>query len=108
MTTTSHTQSVFRRSRGIRPARTTEDLPLPEAPTTATRLLFSTAVSRMPVKASRPQKNGWSSSRNGRRPRYGTHGRDGRGKLIPQFRIQRFTAHGRGKDLDRLGRRAVA
>ena len=59
---------VWRR-RGIRPARTTDDLPLPDAPTTATREVRSTASTSFSVNASRPKKKAASSSRNGRRPR---------------------------------------
>src|SRR5690606_6044309 len=52
---------------GSNPARTTEDLPLPEAPITATKFLCC-AVSRLArssINAFRPEKKGtWASSKN--------------------------------------------
>ncbi len=41
---------------GISPARTSDDLPLPEAPTTASRLLWRRKSTNSAVSASRPKK----------------------------------------------------
>ena len=59
------------RSAGTSPARTSEDLPLPEAPTTARkRARLSISTSRC-TSRSRPKNSFASSSPNGCRPRYG-------------------------------------
>ena len=59
------------RSAGMIPARASEDLPLPDAPTTARkRPAFSRSIARW-VSASRPKKSSASASSNGRKPRYG-------------------------------------
>jgi hypothetical protein len=42
-------------SRGARPASTTDDLPLPEAPASTVRLRRSTASARREIAASRPK-----------------------------------------------------
>ena len=67
--------SAPRRSAGTSPARTTEDLPEPEGPTTARNRAPSVSspsrrMSRF-VSASRPKKSAASASRNARRPLYG-------------------------------------
>ena len=55
-------------SAAIMPARTSEDLPLPEVPTTARKRFVRNSCSSAAVCSSRP-KNRWCSSlRNGRRP----------------------------------------
>ena len=61
--TTSQPLSRSALSFGTRPARTTDDLPLPEAPTTATNGWRMTAAASRLVSSSRPKKRGASSSR---------------------------------------------
>ena len=59
-------------SAGTRPARTTEDLPLPLGPTTARKRVARRAARRgAPSIASRPKKSAASASSNARRPLYG-------------------------------------
>ena len=61
----------------IKPARASDDFPLPEGPISA-RNRFSappgavrSALSSHPTSASRPKKNAWCSTSNGSSPRYG-------------------------------------
>ena len=51
------------RSLGTSPARTTDDLPLPDAPTTAQTVGVGLHRASLPMAASRPKKNEASSSR---------------------------------------------
>ena len=64
-----------RRSAGIRPARTTDDFPEPDGPTTARNRDASSSCSSRPrsrfVTASRPKKSPASASRKARSPLYG-------------------------------------
>ena len=57
------------RKRGTNPANTTLDLPLPEAPTTATNGFLLTALAKLAVNSSRPQKSSASSSLKANKPR---------------------------------------
>src|SRR5271166_4807671 len=63
---------------GTRPASTTDDLPLPDGPSTprnrtpcSARTSRRRALTSQPVRFSRPKKNFASRSRNASRPRYG-------------------------------------
>ena len=60
-----------RRSAGIRPARTTEDLPLPLGPTTARNRVCASRLTSSSTSSSRPKKSAASPSSNARRPLYG-------------------------------------
>ena len=57
-----------RRSAGISPARTTDDLPLPLGPTTARKRVSPSRSSSCSTSASRPKKSAASASSNARRP----------------------------------------
>ena len=56
------------RNAGIIPARTSDDLPLPEAPTTARNLSSRMRPTSFAVKTSRPKKREASSSLKNRNP----------------------------------------
>ena len=56
-------------SRGARPARTTEDLPLPDAPTSAVKLCRPTASASLVMAASRPKNRSASPG-----PKYASPG----------------------------------
>ena len=60
-----------RRSAGIRPARTTDDLPLPLGPTTARKRVCFTRLTSSSTSSSRPKKSTASPSSNARSPLYG-------------------------------------
>jgi hypothetical protein len=59
----------LRRSHGTSPAQTSDDLPLPEAPTTATNGTSATLSTSARVTSSRPKKKRASSSRKANSPR---------------------------------------
>ena len=101
MTTSQTNPPSPRRRRGIRPARTTDDLPLPDAPTTATNGWRASVAASVSVKAARPKKNGSSSSRNGPQAAVGADlGADGF-DLLQRERPRRLPANGGGQDLER-------
>src|SRR5215467_8521376 len=56
------------KSEGTRPARTSEDLPLPEVPTMAKKRHKRSLRSKSSISFSRPKKTRSSSAPNGRRP----------------------------------------
>jgi hypothetical protein len=57
------------RSAGIKPARMSEDLPLPEAPITARKEVSFSLTARFFMSSARPKKNDESSSLKVRSPR---------------------------------------
>ena len=64
----------------MRPARTAEDLPLPEGPTTASRVEPTRRATSSATKRSRPKKYSACAASNGARPRNGQiSGADGSG-----------------------------
>lgn len=64
-----------RRNRASRPARTNDDLPLPDGPATTTNGLARTMSSMCALSRSRPRKNSASSTPNASRPRNGSGNR---------------------------------
>ena len=65
------TRSPRRRSAGTRPARTSDDFPLPDAPDTARKPERAIRASAAAMSASRPKNSSSSSTPNGCSPRYG-------------------------------------
>ncbi len=71
---TTTTRRPSRRSAAATPARTSDDFPLPDGPTTTSTPFADSRRRHSPTSTSRPKKPSASSTSNGTRPRYGHSG----------------------------------